>query len=506
MHKLLSEKTFLRLMPTILINKLHAEARVEPKFQLSKLAPTFAVILILLGCLAYGYSLDRYPQFYVDDVVFAYPALQAAQGHTFAYTGGGNAPFVNEIWAYHGPVLPNLQILLFKLFGYNFALSRLPNFIGSWMAALLIVLFFTRRGYRYAGLIFAVLWCGDRAVQESMYDRMDGLALLGLVLSFLLLENVWHNNSRRSAAFFGFLSGFCVLIHPLCAIFTLFSFLLVLYRRGWRQALWFCLAGLLNLPLLLMFWRFHPVKSWIQFRTVAVSLNKITGLSRSVSLLVALRWSRYWFAALVAVAVVCSAGALIAVLRKQVRTESGTDLLLASSFGLASLVLLTRSSLYPYYIIYFSVWPMMCIAILTERYWRRFAIFAGVLFLVWCSSAAWNFMRLREAVLFRSAIDHRVVDAELERYVPHDATIITSSEFYAVPIEAGYPNRGLISFEPTNEDICHQCYLLITPAMYNDGKYIPRTNLDLRKILYKGPAFPAAGPLGFPIVILSPQR
>ena len=50
---------------------------------LSGLALTLSVWVILLGCLAYGYSLDRYPGFYVDDVVFAYPALQAAQGGAF---------------------------------------------------------------------------------------------------------------------------------------------------------------------------------------------------------------------------------------------------------------------------------------------------------------------------------------------------------------------------------------------------------------------------------------
>ena len=386
---------------------------------ISRLAPIIGICVILLGCLAYGYSLDRYPSFYVDEVVFAFPAFQAAHRGAFAYPGGYNVPFVNEIWAYHGPVLPNLELLLFKIFGFSVFASRLPSFFGAWLAALLIVLYLNRRGYRFAGLLFAVMWCGDRAVQEALYARMDGLALLGLVLTFLCLERAWENKSQSAAFACGLIAGFTVLIHPLCIYFAFACFILILYRVGWMATARFCIGGLLNLPLLMLFWHFHPIKSWIQFHYVETKLNEITGLYRIPNLIHVLRWSRYWFCALVLIAIVCFAGATITLIKRKPLTKIGTDLLLAAAFCGAALLFLEKSSLFPYYVVYFSVWPMMCIAILTERYRRQFQPVAIILAVVWCSSAAWNLLRLREAAMFHGQLSHRSIISELKnKFLP----------------------------------------------------------------------------------------
>ena len=121
---------------------------------------------------------------------------------------------------------------------------------------------------------------------------------------------------------------------------------------------------------------------------------------------------------------------------------------------------------------------MMCIAILTERYRRQFQPVAIILAVVWCSSAAWNLLRLREAATFHAQLSHRALIAELKKEVPSNATIVTSSALYAIPIEAGYSRRGLISFNPLQEDVCHECYLLIPQALFDEDNFIPRSNLS----------------------------
>jgi hypothetical protein len=147
-----------------------------------------SILLLLVFGIASGVSIDRYPLFYVDDAFFNFPAIRAAHGEQFLYQVSQDAPYANEVWAYHGPLYPNLQTVTFKLFGVNQATSRLPNFLAGWLAVLLLASFLIRRGYHFAPLIFSVLWIGDRATQELMYGRMDGLALLCLEAHLSLLK------------------------------------------------------------------------------------------------------------------------------------------------------------------------------------------------------------------------------------------------------------------------------------------------------------------------------
>ena len=470
----------------------------------------YAICVVLCGVLCFGYSLDRYPSFYVDDVVFAFPALQAARGGPFAFPGGDpRIPYVNQVWAYHGPVLPNLELCLFRLFGFHLFATRLPNFLGGWLAVLLLVLFLNRRGYRYAGFLFAVFWCGDRAVEELLYGRMDGIALLAVVLLFVRVDRYCERRSATDAWLGGFLAGFGVLVHPLCAIFGLVAFLVVAFRGRVRGAGRFCLGAAINIPLLLVLWHFHPVESWAQFHFVATALNKITGVNRLSKAVAVLRWSRYWFLSLLVVAVCCASASLWMLLRKvKASFDPGwnRDFALASLFCGAALTLLIRSSFYPYYIIYFSVWPMLCGVILIERFWPRFRVIAIVWLLIWCSSAAWNLLRLREPLKFYSKLSHQFLVRELSQDVPIDATVMTSSELYAIPIEANYVHRTLLTFDPTEQDACARCFLLIPQTMFDKADYIQRSNLQQRNILYAGPAFPGAGVLQYPVVILSPKR
>jgi Dolichyl-phosphate-mannose-protein mannosyltransferase len=466
----------------------------------------WSICLLLIGCLIYGFSLDRYPGFYIDDVFFAYPALKAALGGPFAYAVSSSAPFGNQLWAYHGPVFPHLLELLFKLFGFSTVVSRLPNFLGGWIAAATIVLFLKSRGYRYAGFAFAILWCGDRAPQELMYARMDGLALLCLVLAFVFLGRAWRQQSASLALLVGFFCGFSTLLNPLCILFAVFSFLLVFYCLRWKGAGWFALGGLLNVPVLLALWGFKVREPLAQFLWHAHRLQNTTAIQSFFVMLAVLRWSRYWFIALLIYSVICLAIAAVWLMKQGgLLDQSRIDFVIAAGFGIAALPILFRPSTHPYYIIYFSVWPMLCLVMLAEKHWRQTRYLAVGMAVIWCSSAVWNGLRLREAFLFHAQLGKQFLYSELRKNVPLDATVITTPELYSAPVEAGYAKYGVTSWFAEHQDICADCYLLMQAAEFRDADYISRTNLDQRRVLYSGPAFPGAGMRIYPVVLLSPE-
>lgn len=465
-----------------------------------------SIALLVVGGLLYGFSLDRYPGYYVDDAFFAFPAWKAALGSSFTYVVSSSAPYANEVWAYHGPILPHLLSLLFRLFGFSTAISRTPDFLGGWLAALLIVVFLKHRGYRYAGLGFAILWCGDRAPQELMYGRMEGLALLIVVLLWLSLRMACMRRCARFAMLAGILGGLATLTHPLCIVFGAVSLLLILYWASWRTALWFVFGGVLNLPLLLLLWRFEVRKAVTQFLWHARVQRGDTPLRTFLRMLPVLHWSKYWFVSLVVFAVACVLIAAVVLYRQgRKMDERWFEFLLAASFSLASVQVLFRTSTFPYYIVYFSLWPMLCFVMLSERFWKQFRYVAAAMSLMWCISAGWNVMRLRESFIFHSKLSKRFLYAELRKDVPVSAKIETIPALYSVPIEAGFPNYDLTAWSDEKQDVCASCYLLITSSEFDQPRYIASANLQQRKVIYAGPAFPGAGPLAYPIVVLSPE-
>ena len=462
--------------------------------------------VLLLGALVYGFSLDRYPLFSAGDVFFAYPAVKAATGGSMTYAMSLAAPFGDTLWAYHGPVLPHLLKVLFRLFGFSIFVSRLPDFVGGWLAAALLVLFTKRRGYRYAGLVFAILWCGDRVTQELMYCRMDGLALLASVCGVLLLERAWRQQSNATALASGLLFGFAILIHPLALAFAAVACLWVLYLVGWRAALAYIGGGLLNLPILAWLWDFRIHDSVQQFLWhTRVPRGAETAAFGPLTLLHFLAWSRFWFLALVVFTCVLAVIALMQVWKFRRTLEPfWIHVAIAATFGLVAV----RNFLHltnPYYMVYFSVWPMLALAILAEKRWHHVRAVVVVMALLWCGSAAWNLFRIREAVIFHGRLSRSFLIGELHKDVPMTARIVTTPSLYSVPIEAGYTQYLPTTYHAEHQDLCPTCFVLMTEKQRQEALFLPPSNLDRRRVLYSGPAFPGTGPLGFPVVLLSPQ-
>jgi 4-amino-4-deoxy-L-arabinose transferase-like glycosyltransferase len=464
-------------------------------------------LVLVAGALFFGFALDRYPTHYIDEAFFVFAAVKAAAGGSFTYPVSSQEPYGNIVWALHGPLMPHLSYYLFRIFGFSLLASRLPNFLGAWIAALLLVLFLNRRGYRYAGLFLAVLWCGDRALQEVMYARMDGLALLTLVLGFLALERAWKTRKLSFAFLTGLALGAACLFQPFCLLFAGVTLLWIVWLVRWRAMLAYLAGVLVSVPCLFWMWDFKVHDALTQFRWHA---RRFTGESVLVSvarLYHVLKWSRYWQVALMLFSIGCVLLTLVHLVRRRGVLEGWWfEFAVSASFVVAGARAIFHSGTRPYYIVYFSLWAMLCLVILAEKEWRRVRFLVFAMLAVWCTSAAWNLMRGREPIVYHHALGKSFELTMLRQRVPLSASIVTTPDTFAIPIEDGYARYDVTPWFAEQQDTCPTCYLLLTEDDYNQANYVRRSNLQQRTILYDGPAFPGAGQLAFPIVLLSPEQ
>jgi 4-amino-4-deoxy-L-arabinose transferase-like glycosyltransferase len=476
---------------------------VTPKYNF-----TWAAVLLLTVCaVAWAYCVGLYPSFYWDDPFFAFPAYKAALGRPFVYVVSSTAPFADKLWGYHGPLYPHLLIPLFRIFGYSRWVARAPGFLGGWLAVLLMVWFLNRRGYRVAGLILAILWCGDRATQEILYARMDGVALLFLAGAYILMVRLLEKGTAGAAFAGGVLFGLSVLSNPICILMAGAAMLLVVVLQRWRSALWLSAGLLANAPLLLWLWQWHPRESGMQFWWHAHRLGQESAVQSIVNFFQTLRWSRYWQLALILFTLWGIGRAFMFIWKRKVPEGFEAELLIAAAFSAAALTMIFRSSTHPYYIVYFSLWPMLSLAVLAERYWPRARVVGVVMALIWCSSALWNAMRLREAVMFHRELGSKFLQDEINRDVPAESELIVSPRLYSIPIEARHQNFDLTTWFPEKQDICPTCYVLMVKEDLDssDYQYVAPDNLLRRHILYQGPTYPHAGALEMPVVLYSPE-
>ncbi len=466
-----------------------------------------SILVLVVGCVVYGFSLDRFPSISADEALFAYPALKASLGGSFTYALSAAAPYGDQVWAYHGPVLPYLDEILFRLFGFSSMVARLPDFLGGWLAALLLVLSLNRKGYRYAGLAFAILWCGDRSMQELVLGRMDGLALLSVVVSFLFLERASNQRDRSSALLCGLFCGLSILIHPLCIFFALVEFTLISFRHR-RDALLFVLGACMCIPALLAFWHRRVHQSLAQFRWHSHHVRDYRGRKALFRFLSKLHWNKAWVLCLMLFIIVSAVFALVLLIRSRGKTlePSDSSFVLSAAMGLAGLAVFFESAMFTYYLIYLTVWSILCAVILAEKQWSRFRPAAIVLAVVWVPSAAQNLARVQRSIWYHHALSRDFLDSKVRELVPVNATIAATPRLYEVPIEAGFSKFGLTKWYHEFDDACPSCYLLMTDNEFKVADMVPRSNLNQRKILYAGASYPKAGNLAYPIVLLSPEK
>ena len=467
-----------------------------------------SILLLLVFGIAWGVSIDRYPLFYADDAFFNFPAIRAAHGEQFLYQVSRDAPYANEVWAYHGPLYPHLQAGLFKLFGANQAASRLPNFFAGWLAVLLLTCFLIRRGYHFAPLIFAVFWIGDRATQELMFGRMDGLALLCLAGAFIFTEKAWKFYNRKFAFLAGIFLGMACAFHPLAIAFAVAASILIAARMRLPGFVSVVSGACLAVPVVLWCWHFDIRHALAQFFWLA-HFKRSDSIHQAFSTLIsALNWSRYWFLALLTFTILYllpRAWREILRMRAGMTNDRQLHLIMVALFALAGLSCIFRTAVNPYYLIYFTVWPILGIAMLVEIHGKHALPFLALGTLIWSSSCLWNMMRFRETILYHSQLSHKYILQVIQREVPPGATIVTTPELYILPAEAGY-KLEVTPWIPEQSAVCGKCDLLIEEKEYEHPTYVAGNEISSRQVLYSGPAFPHAGPFEYPVVLLSPAK
>jgi predicted membrane channel-forming protein YqfA (hemolysin III family) len=396
--------------------------------------PIVICIVLLIGFCSFLPYLDRYPEPYFDEAVYNNSAVRVHDGLSFAWPVATSAPYGNVVWAYHGPFFPRLQVLTMALLGVSQFACRVPEYAAAFAAVGLLCLLLYRRGLRWGALALAVFWLGDRSLVEALDGRMDGLALLCLVLAFGAFVRALDTQALWPVFWSGLWAATAVGFHPCTAPFAAMVAAVCLWRFPGRRLRVLCLlAAAAAIPALLVLASVAPHfhEALVQF----LYHRRITRLGASgytpSNLMSALRWSRYWCLVLVCVAGALAIPAAATLLKSgedQDKPASGSLFLAASLFSLAAFVTFAATAvytaLYPYYFIYLSVWPVVAvIAALDQRAGRLWIRRAGlvclaVLTVAWLPSALWNVMRWREAPLFARGSIEQAFDQQVLKVVP----------------------------------------------------------------------------------------
>jgi hypothetical protein len=464
--------------------------------------------------------IGRYPLPYVDESFFNYPAISFLKGHGFLYAVSSKAPYGESLWAYHGPFYPHLQILVFWLFGISQQASRLPDLMAGYSAACLMAYLLWRGRYSFASLIFAILWLGDRSTQELQYARMDGLALLSVVITFMLIHRFYREPSRLNAFCIAFFSASAVAFHPVTGLFFAMSASL-LCLISWKRK---CLlrvvpsygAGLAVVAVLVLACiHFHPIEAWQQFHW-HLHYNYMSGTTTLkgewLNLLLVIRWSKWFFIALAvftAFAALPIAFVELARLRRGTLDRNGFFRLSLALFSIAGLVCLISKAVLPYYIIYFSIWPIALLAAEAERLLLRDrsskigAAAAAIILLAWLPSAAWNAMRMREEFLYRHELRQDYILGQLEQSLPANAKVMGDPLVYMLAEEAH------LDFTPApwmaeGAHVPPDAWLLLSESEYANPAYFSKTDVHSRPVVFCANAFSGARKLAFDLCLLRP--
>jgi hypothetical protein len=416
--------------------------------------------LVLLGVslLVGSGSLARLPVPYLDEPFFNYPAVRQLQGNGLNWTVRADQPFADRQWALHGTFYPWLQVATFSFLGVSQLAARLPQFVAAHLAVACLAIALVRRGLRLAPLCIVVAWLGDTVYQEMRYGRPEGLCLLAIVVAFLALLSWFETGSARwpvvaaigAGSAFGFSSGAAVL-----GALLLLPFLV--HARG-KDRLRFALAYAAGMavPALLYLLTVHgdPASALAQlrFNLRMTGMGEGAGVelgSRLGKLIRVRRWAGPWTAFTFALTVIASAWIVRAV---RAKTVAGLEPKRASANGapsealrlaagwvtLAGFVMFLLSPKLPYYLVLWTPWPMLVLALWLEQAKGRPALLAVLAAVIlWLPCTAWNLLRLREAVLYRKQLDLSHLSETLRAKVPANARVVGSPELFAYASEVG---------------------------------------------------------------------
>jgi hypothetical protein len=180
-------------------------------------------------------------------------------------------------------------------------------------------------------------------------------------------------------------------------------------------------------------------------------------------------------------------------------------------FSVAGLFSLLRSMMFPYYLVYFTVWPVIALGLLVDglaadrRALRRAAVAVGaVVILCWAPSLLWNAMRAREAMRARGALDQRAFARRLAAVVPAGAPVTGTPELYLIARRAGLDFTPLTWF-PEGEPVRPDAWIILSRKNRSEAIRVDPRSLEGRVVVFDGAAFPGVKYLGYPITVFGPQ-
>ncbi len=397
----------------------------------------FSLFLFAIILVRFLFVLDRYPPANpIDETLFSQPAINYLDGHGFRFALSPDAPHANELWFYHAPFFPRFQVLTFSTLGISQFSSRLPQYLASSLAVLLLSLVLIRSNLPIAGIVLPVAWLGDRSSIEVVLGRPEGVALLALAAAFVAVARRDRWGLPLAASASGFFTLLASGLHPTNCVFAAGAFLILAADAGLsrlpRLILFFALGA--ALPIACILWCAAP-----DFRAALAQLSwcahlgyKKHGLGRLLNGFAGYYWSRYWVWAVGAVTVALVLDSLVR--RRQTANQVSNTAVWFSLCGL--LTFAVSVIMLPPYLVYWSVWPVIALATRIESGSRAgssrrlYMALACVFVLAWIPSFAWNAVRTREAYRFHSALDPAPVRATLMSAIPRDAHLMVSGDLF----------------------------------------------------------------------------
>jgi hypothetical protein len=410
--------------------------------------------LVSVAFSMFVFTLDRYPSFFFDEPFFNIPAQRYVDGRSFTYNLHSEAPNKDRMLAYQVPFFFRMQILVFKVIGISHFSCRIPGYLAGHLSVLLLCLFLLRNGFVLAPVGLSLFWIGDRSIQNIMLGRPEGLALLFAVLAFIFLMNALRSEGKLNWFMCGCCLGFSVGFSP-ASVFFAFPVLFAAFwrrRRPWRQLGAIFLGGVVPVALFVACWMPDLIGAVDQFLWYATYSTQKAVSGKSIHLLhvwIGLQWARPWIAFLlmgnilaIAVALVCGPAASD---DQERNPEYRVAVPVVSAcFGMASLLAYFFSSMHLYYLVLFTVWPIVSVLTCIEPLWRESRVRAAsasiclaLMIVCWFPSLGWNVMRCREAILCRRILDKQPIVEMLKSQIPAGARTEGDPSFFVVARNAG---------------------------------------------------------------------
>lgn len=177
--------------------------------------------------------------------------------------------------------------------------------------------------------------------------------------------------------------------------------------------------------------------------------------------------------------------------------------MLAALFSISGLLAVTAVSAFPYYLIYFTVWPVIAFMASYESGLlpKKLAIIiASLLFVAWCPSLAWNAMRFRGAAMHYNAMGFTDLRQSVRNSVPDHTPVYASPELF-IGLRSIVATRQIYS---AVNQIDASAYLVLTNADIEKLGGASKLTEAHRVTISSTPLYPQAPTMGGRVYLVSP--